>query len=164
MSQPINKAMRVLALIKEGGATKESLMAGIDVNKAGLASQLSALNARGLNIAEVDESKAEFPMVDEKGIFYMGTLEQYTAKRSAAPGVGKKALTKEELIEFAQKREDKASATATKAKDKLEANPSDSVLALRAKIAEAQLELASAMLSAVERGDYQYEHVTIKAA
>lgn len=163
MSQPLNKAMQLLQLIKNGDATNESLMAAIEVNKAGLASQLSALNTRGLNIAEVDEAKAEFPMKGEDGVYFLGTYAQYQAKRSAAPGLGKKALTREELIDFAQKREDKASAAATKAKDKLEATPGDSVLALRAKIAEAQLELASAMLSAVERGDYQYEHVTIKA-
>lgn len=162
MTQPANKAMKLLQLIKEGGATTDSLLAGIDVNKAGLASQLSYLNTRGLNIAEIDASRAEFPMKGEDGVYYMGTMDEYEAKRAGGSGLGKKELTVEEVIERAQKREDKASATATKAEDKLAASPDDTILGFKAAVANAQLNLASAQLAAVQRGDYTYENVIIK--
>ena len=164
MTQPLNKAMQLLQLIKEGNATKDSLMVGIDVNAAGLASQLSYLNTRGLNIAEVDPTKAEFPMKGEDGVYYMGTMEEYEAKRAGGSGLGRKALTEEEVVERAQKREDKASAAYTKAQEKLEQTPDNHIAALKAQIAENTLALASAMLSAVQQGDYQYENVTIKAS
>jgi len=163
MSQPTNKAMKILQLIKAGGATNESLMAGAEVNKAGLASQLSYLNTRGLNIAEVDRAKAEFPMKGEDGVYVMVGIDAYEAKRASGSGIGaKKPMTSKEIVEHAQKREDKASAAATKANDRLEADPSNLILALRAKIADANLELASALLAAAERGDFSNENVTLK--
>ena len=75
-----NKATRLAALIRQGGQTKETLMAAMEVNPAGLASQLSYLNTRGLNIAEVDTAKAEFPMKDDNGVYRMGTLDEYLAE------------------------------------------------------------------------------------
>ncbi len=155
--QPTNKAMKILALIKEGGATAESLMAACELQKTGLASQLSYLNTRGLNIAEVDPAKAEFPMKGADGVFFLGTIEQYQAKRVAKPTAPKKTLSPEQVLEAAQKREDKASGAYAKAKARLDAYPDNSILALRALIAEKQLELASALLHLAETGDTSEE-------
>lgn len=153
-----NKAQHILALIKEGGATTESLMEATSTNKAGLASQLSYLNARGLNIAEVDKSLAEFPIKGEDGIFRMLGYDAYMAKRAAGTGgFQKKSYSLEELTERAQKREDKASAVAAKAEEKLNADPDNNILALRVVVADAQLKLASALLSALEQGDTSNE-------
>ena len=160
-----NKATRLAALIKSGGQTKEMLMAAIEVNAAGLASQLSYLNTRGLNIAEIDPARAEFPMKDDKGIYYMADFASYMAKRGDGSTSGiAKTRTVAELKEFAQKREDKASAAAAKAKDKYEANKADDILRLQHEIAELELQLAGAKLAAVERGDYSYESCKVSDA
>lgn len=158
-----NKSTRLAALIKMGGQTKEDLMVAIDVNAAGLASQLSYLNTRGLNIAEVAEDKAEFPMKGDDGIYFMGTYAHYMAKRATGTTFGKvsKTRTPAEAIEFAQKREDTASNKAAKAREKHEANTTDIVLKLIYKVASADLDLASAKLSAVEAGNYSYESFTV---
>lgn len=160
-----NKATKLAALIRQGGQTKEYLMAAIDVNPAGLASQLSYLNTRGLNIAEVDPVKAEFPMKDGNGVYYMGSLAEYVAKRGDGGSSGvAKTRTVQELREFAQKREDTASAKAAKAKDKYEANASDAILQIQFQIADLELQLAGLKLAAIERGDYSYESCKVADA
>lgn len=160
-----SKATKLAAAIKEGGKTKEDLMAAIDVNAAGLASQLSYLNTKGLNIAEVDPARAEFPMKDTNGVYRMGTLDEYLAKRGdgASSGIAK-TRTVAELKEFVQKREDSASNKAAKAKDKHEANKADAILAMKSQIADMELQLAGLLLAAVERGDYSYESCKVSDA
>lgn len=163
----VNKSTRLAAAIKAGQETKESLMAFIDVNAAGLASQLSYLNTRGLNIAEVAPDKAEFPMKGDNGIYYMGTYSDYMAKRAAgtsAFGKVSKTKTVAEAKEFAQKREDTASNKAAKAQEKHSANTTDVILSLAYELASIELKLASAKLSAVEAGDYSYESFTVATA
>ena len=161
---PQNKATRLAALIKQGNQTKEALMTAIDVNAAGLASQLSYLNTRGLNIAEVDPVKAEFPMKNDDGIYYMGTFGDYMAKRGTGTSGLAKTRTVAELKEFAQKREDTASNKAAKALDRLNTNPGDASLDLKYRIADLELQLAGQMLAAVERGDYSYESCKVSDA
>ena len=162
IAAPKNKQTIILEAIKAGGATRESLMTAAGVNKAGLASQLAYLNSRGLAMAEVDPSKAEFPLVDENGVFFMGTNEQYEAKRaSATSGFTAKPKTREEVIEAAQKREDKASAAFSKADQKAKDNPNDAILAKIAEIRRGEMELASMKLSRVQAGDFSYENVTL---
>jgi predicted ArsR family transcriptional regulator len=158
--EPKNKAQVALELIKAGGATAESLMDALEVSKSGLASQLSYLNTRGLNIAEVDPTKAEFPIKNPDGTYRMGTLEEYQAK---ARGFGVTAAkTAEEAVAFAQKREDRASAALTTATTRLEANPGDDVLATVVEIRKLELELAGKKLHYVEKGDYQYESFSVE--
>ena len=162
IAAPKNKQTIILETIKAGGATRESLMAAAGVNKAGLASQLAYLNSRGLAMAEVDPAKAEFPLVDENGVFFMGTNEQYEAKRaSTAGGFTAKPKTREEVAEAAQKREDKASAAFSKADQKAKDNPNDAILAKIAEIRRGEMELASMKLSRVQAGDFSHENVTL---
>ena len=157
---PKNKQTIILEAIKAGGATRESLMQAAGVNKAGFASQLAYLNSRGQAMAEVDKTKAEFPMVGEDGVYFMGSLEQYEAKRKTF-GVAAKPKTKAEVIEAAQKREDKASAAYSKAEQKAKDNPNDAIFAKVAEIRKAEMELASMKLSRVQAGDFSYEGVVI---
>jgi predicted ArsR family transcriptional regulator len=161
-ASPKNKQTIILEAIRLGTATRDSLMKDAGVNKAGLASQLAYLNSRGLAMAEVDASKAEFPMVNEDGIYYMGTHAAYEAKRSASTGsFAAKPKTRDEVADAAQKREDKASAAYSKAEQKAKDNPSDAIFAKVAEIRKAEMELASMKLSRVQSGDYSYENVTL---
>ena len=159
---PKNKQTIILEAIRTGGATRDSLMAAADVNKAGLASQLAYLNSRGQAMAEVDAERAEYPMQDENGIFFMGTHAQYEAKRAnTASGFTAKPKTAAEVVEVAQKREDKASAAYSKANQKATDNPNDAIYAKVAEIRKHEMELASMKLSRVQAGDFSYENVTI---
>ena len=155
-----NKQTIMLETIRAGGATRDSLMAYAGVNKAGLASQLAYLNSRGQAMAEVDASKAEFPIVGDDGIFKMGTLAEYEAKRKAF-GAPSKPKTKAEVIEAAQKREDKASGAYSKAADKAKDNPSDEIFAKVLELRKVEMDLASMKLAKVQAGDFSYEAVTI---
>ena len=157
---PKNKQTIILEAIKAGGATRESLMQAAGVNKAGFASQLAYLNSRGQAMAEVDKTKAEFPMVGEDGVYFMGNLEQYEAKRKTF-GVAAKPKTAKEVVDTAQKREDKASAAYSKAEQKAKDNPNDAIFAKVAEIRKAEMELASMKLSRVQAGDFSYEGVVI---
>ena len=159
---PKNKQTIILEAIKAGGATRETLMQVAGVNKAGLASQLAYLNSRGQAMAEVDPNKAEFPMVNEDGVYSMGTLEQYEAKRrNLTGGFTAKPKTKQEVIDAAQKREDKASAAYSKAEQKAKDNPGDAIYNKVAEIRKAEMELASMKLSRVQTGDFSYENATL---
>lgn len=157
---PKNKQTIILEAIKAGGATRESLMQAASVDKAGFASQLAYLNSRGQAMAEVDKTKAEFPMVGEDGVYFMGNLEQYEAKRKTFGAVAK-SKTAQEVIDAAQKREDKASAAYSKAEQKAKYNPNDAIFAKVTEIRKAEMELASMKLSRVQAGDFSYEGVVI---
>lgn len=157
---PKNKQTIILEAIKAGGATRESLMQAAGVNKAGFASQLAYLNSRGQAMAEVDKTKAEFPIVGEDGVYFMGNLEQYEAKRKTF-GATAKPKTAEEVINAAQKREDKASAAYSKAEQKAKDNPNDAIFAKIVEVRKAEMELASMKLSRVQAGDFSYEGVVI---
>lgn len=160
MSQPQNKQQIILAAIREGGATRESLMEAADVNRAGLASQLAYLNARGLAMAEVDPTKAEFPLTNDDGVFYIGGHDAYQAKRTAAPR-STRTHTVSEITELAQRREDRASSGYARAQKRAEENPEDAILQKTAEMKSLELEIASLKLGAVQSGNYQYETGTI---
>lgn len=160
MSQPQNKQQIILAAIREGGATRESLMEVADVNRAGLASQLAYLNARGLAMAEVDPTKAEFPLTDDNGVFYIGGHDAYQAKRTTAPR-STRTYTVTEITELAQRREDRASSGYARAQARAEENPEDVILQKTAEMKSLELEIASLKLGAVQSGNYQYETGTI---
>lgn len=158
-----NKQTIILNAIRNGDATRESLMELAQVNKAGLNSQLAYLNNRGLAMAEVDEARAEFPIL-ENGFFKIGTFAEYKAKReNVKPQVEKPAKTAEQVMELAQKREDKASAAYAKAQEKADANPDDQILAMTKEVRRLDLELATLKLSKVQAGDFTYEHVRVEA-
>ena len=152
-------AMKVLEAIKAGGATNESLMELIGATKTtALYGQLSYLNTRGLNIAEVAPEMAEFPIKGEDGVYFMGTLEQFNAKKVAStPRKPSKTYMPEEMLGLAQKRFDKASKSQAHARTKADDNPGDSVFALRADIADKNFELAQLLLNAVQSGNFEYE-------
>jgi len=77
------RATRLRNAIKAGGATKASLMELIGATKITmLLGQLSFLNTCGENQAETEPEKTEFPMLGEDGVFFMGTIEQYHAKKA----------------------------------------------------------------------------------
>lgn len=157
-----NKQTTILDTIRAGGATRESLMEAANVNKAGLASQLAYLNSRGQAMAEVDRTKAEFPLINDNGVFYMGNIDEYEAKRKAfGAGVAAKPRSRSEVLEAAQKREDKASAAYSKAKQKADDNPGDVIHEKAAQLRLVEMELASLKLSRVEAGDFSYESGTI---
>lgn len=156
-----NKAIILLNAIKAGGATRETLMETLGVNKAGLASQLSTLNARGLAMAEIDPAKAEFPILGEDKTYRIGTLEEYEAKKRAFGTAPAKAKTAQEVCDAAQKREDKASAAYSKAAEKVKDNPSDEIYAKVAELRKLELDLASMKLAKVQAGDFTYENVTV---
>ena len=152
-------AMKVLEAIKAGGATNESLMELIGATKTtALYGQLSYLNTRGLNIAEVSPEMAEFPIKGEDGVYFMGTYEQFVAKKVAAtPKKPTKTYTPEEMQVIAQKRFDKASKSQAHSRTKANDNPGNRVYELRAEIADKNLELASLLLEAANSGNFVYE-------
>ena len=160
MSEVKNKRDIILAAIKAGGATRESLMEVSNTDRKGLASQLSALNTRGHTIAELDPAKAEFPICKD-GIFFMGSLADYNEKNAPSASGVKKQKTMEQVREDAQKREDKASSAHDRAAKKATDNAGDDVYELIAEIRKLELQLASLKLSKVEAGIYDYEGVVI---
>lgn len=163
MSETPNKQQIILLAIRNGGATRESLMAEAGVNKAGLASQLSYLTQRGIAMAEVDESKAEYPMAGADGIYFMGTHQQFMEKRANSGGNlnNSKPRSKSQVAEAAQKREDRASAAYSSAEKRASEKPDDAILAKTVELRRAELELASLKLARVQAGDYTYETGTI---
>lgn len=152
-------AMKVLEAIKAGGATNDSLMELIGAkNTTALYGQLSYLNTRGLNIAEVAPEMAEFPIKGEDGVYFMGTYEQFVAKKVAAnPKKPSKTYTPEEMQTIAQKRFDKASKSQASSRTKANDNLGDRVYELRAELADKTLELATLLLEAVNSGNFEYE-------
>lgn len=138
--------------ITAGGATRESLMKLAGVNKAGFASQLTYLNLIAMG------AKTGYPLTDDKGVFYLGTQEEYDAKVAARPGFGRSLTPKtpEQLLEAARKREDKASAKLTNCKKKMETEKTEENI-LRVEIAERELRLASILLGKAEQGDFSQE-------
>lgn len=156
---PKTKPQLVLEAILAGGATQESLMEVIGATKAtALHGQISFLNTRGMTMAEVDPSKAEFPHKGEGGVYEMisyGEKMAMQAKRAERkPG---KTRTPDEMLETAQKRYDLASKKAAVAGDKLDKNVNDEIYAMREQIAQLTAILAHAMLEEVKLGNYRYE-------
>lgn len=134
-----NNREKAIALINEGNATKESLMADLGVTDKSLASLFAQLRLMG-----------HYPFKGEDGVYSFITEEEFEAlkesRKSKAPA---KVRTPEEQFAMAQKRETKAASAATNAIARYNGNPTREN-ELRKIIAEAELELASILLGKLE--------------
>lgn len=136
-----NKRTIIIEAINEGGATKESLMKTAEVNAPGFASQLSYIRMSG-----------QYPMVDENGVFYMGTEEDFEASKAARASKPKVALSPEEMRTKLEKKSKRAATAQTNAAKKAENNPDDKVIVLKSQVADMQLEICE-----IELGRHQEE-------
>ena len=136
-----NKREHTLWLINQGGATNETIEKTVDITN----------KSRGTIFAQL-RLMGHYPMADENGVYHIGTLEEFEAKKAAAAANRKpvKTLTPEEALARAKKRESNAAKALTTATAKLGLNPDSRELQLRHRIAELDLERASVLLSAVE--------------
>lgn len=136
-----NKREHTLWLIEQGGATNESIEAATEMTN----------KSRGTIFAQL-RLMGKYPMADENGVYHIGTLEEFEAKKAAAAANRKPtvALTPAQALEKAKARETKASKALTTASARLNMNPDSRELQLRHRIAELELELASVLLSEVE--------------
>jgi hypothetical protein len=131
-------------LIERGGATAESLCEAVEVDKKGLASQLTYLRMMGV-----------YPVKDENGVYKLVSEAEWNeikSARAASGGGNKPVLTPAERLEKAQKREDRCSSALTNAKKRLEDAESDEygLLALNVQKCEIELKIASIKLSQAE--------------
>jgi len=129
-----NNRERAIALINDGGATKQSLMEALGINDKSLASVFAQLRLMGY-----------YPIKNEDGTYRIGSAE-------AAPKEKKIAEPKsfEETWAAAQKREQRAATALTNAQKRYDADPSHKN-DLRVQIATAELELASILLGELEQ-------------
>ena len=136
-----NKREHTLWLIEQGGATNESIEAATEMTN----------KSRGTIFAQL-RLMGKYPMVDENGVYHIGTAEEFEAKKAASAANRKPAvaLTPAQALEKAKARETKASKALTTASARLNMNPDSRELQLRHRIAELELELASVLLSEVE--------------
>jgi hypothetical protein len=131
-------------LIERGGATAESLCQAVEVDKKGLASQLTYLRMMGV-----------YPVKDENGVYKLVSEDEWNeikSARAASGGGNKPVLTPAERLEKAQKREDRCSSALTNAKKRLEDAEVDEygLLALNVQKCEIELKIASIKLSQAE--------------
>ena len=136
-----NKREHTLWLIEQGGATNEIIEETVGISN----------KSRGTIFAQL-RLMGKYPMVDENGVYRIGTAEEFEAKKAAAAANRKPAaaLTPAQALEKAKARETKASKALTTASARLNMNPDSRELQLRHRIAELELELASVLLSEVE--------------
>lgn len=149
-----NKREHTLWLIEQGGATNESIEAATEMTN----------KSRGTIFAQL-RLMGKYPMADENGVYHIGTVEEFEAKKAAAAANRKptKTLTPEETLARAKKREANAAKALTTASARLNMNPDSRELQLRHRIAELELELASVLLSEVEGQPNQGLDVEITA-
>lgn len=132
-------------LIERGGATAESLCQAVEVDKKGLASQLTYLRMMGV-----------YPVKDENGVYKLVSEDEWneikSARAASGGGGNKPVLTPAERLEKAQKREDRCSSALTNAKKRLEDAEIDEygLLALNVQKCEIELKIASIKLSQAE--------------
>lgn len=136
-----NKREHTLWLIEQGGATNESIEETVGISN----------KSRGTIFAQL-RLMGKYPLVDENGVYRIGTADEFEAKKAAAAANRKPtvALTPAQALEKAKARETKASKALTTAGARLNMNPDSRELQLRHRIAELELELASVLLSEVE--------------
>ena len=134
-----NNRERAIALINDGGATKQSLMEALGINDKSLASVFAQLRLMG-----------SYPIKNEDGTYRIGSAEEAAAAKPA-PKEKKIPVLKtiEETWAAAQKREQRAAAALTNAQKRYDADPSHKN-ELRVQIATAELELASILLGEIE--------------
>lgn len=136
-----NKREHTLWLIEQGGATNEIIEETVGISN----------KSRGTIFAQL-RLMGKYPLVDENGVYRIGTADEFEAKKAAAAANRKptKTLTPAQTLEKAKARETKASKALTTAGARLNMNPDSRELQLRHRIAELELELASVLLSEVE--------------
>lgn len=138
MSEFANNRERAIALINEGTYTRKALCETMNVKPASLASVFSQLRLMG-----------QYPMENENGILYLGTAEEYEAKR-ATRGGAKAPRTPEEAFCAAQKRENRAYGALDKAKKAYDAK-NDRESELRLTVAHAEVNLAEFLMEKAEQ-------------
>ena len=137
-----NKREHTLWLIEQGGATNDSIEETVGISN----------KSRGTIFAQL-RLMGKYPLVDENGVYRIGTADEFEAKKAAAAAANRKPtkiLTPEEAFARAKKREINAAKALTTAGARLNMNPDSRELQLRHRIAELELELASVLLSEVE--------------
>lgn len=135
-----NKREHTLWLIEQGGATNKSIEETVGISN----------KSRGTIFAQL-RLMGKYPLVDENGVYRIGTADEFEAKKAAAANrKPTKTLTPEETLARAKKREANAAKALTTAGARLNMNPDSRELQLRHRIAELELELASVLLSEVE--------------
>lgn len=136
-----NKREHTLWLIEQGGATNKIIEETVGISN----------KSRGTIFAQL-RLMGKYPLVDENGVYRIGTADEFEAKKAAAAANRKPrvALTLAQALEKAKARETKASKALTTASARLNMNPDSRELQLRHRIAELELELASVLLSEVE--------------
>lgn len=134
-----NNRERVLCILQTGEATKQDILDNVDITEKSLASVFVQLRLMG-----------HYPIKGADGVFTIGTAEEYAASRPE-PKEKKESTPKtpEQLVEAAQKRENRAAAIATSAAKKYEEDPCRKN-ELKKVIADAELELASILLGEAE--------------
>lgn len=132
-------AMRddILKAIKEGGATKESLLKLTGTTEKGLASQFTYLRMIG-----------NCPMKQEDGTYKIVTQDEWNEHRSS--GVSAAPLTPEQRVEKAEKRSKRAATAYDNAKKTHEADPENELKRLKFVKAEAELKIAEIELGMAE--------------
>lgn len=138
MSEFNNNRERALSLIKEGSYTRKSLCEVMDVKPASLASVFSQLRLMGY-----------YPMEDDEHTLYIGTQEEYEAKR-ADRGTAKAPRTPEEIFLAAQKRENRAYGALDKAEKAMVAKGNREA-ELRLAVAKAEVALAEHLMEKAEQ-------------
>lgn len=135
-----NKRDIIAGLINAGGATKESLMEGAEVNSAGLSSQFTYLRLTG-----------KFPIKGDDGVFKFITAEEWEAIKADAASRkvngGPKKSPEERKIAL-EKRVAKLQEAFDKAQEKLKEEKSK-VNKLKLQKADAEVQLALISLEEV---------------
>lgn len=133
-----NKREIIAELIEAGGATKESLMEGAEVNSAGLSSQFTYLRLTG-----------KYPVKTDDGTFKFVTEEQWNAMKETASSrtsVGPKKSPAERL-EALQKRQAKLQEAYAKRQELGDKSP---IGKLKNKKAEIEVDIVNLEIEAVQ--------------
>lgn len=145
-----NKRTTILEAIEAqpGELTQEQLMELAEVNKAGLASQLSYIRISG-----------KFPVKNEEGKFILITEEEWEARKAErASGKDKVELTPEEMLTKLEKKATRAASAQTNAAKKAK-DSGDDVDKLKAKKADLELKICE-----LELGRFQAENPDVVSA
>lgn len=132
-----NNREKLIHLVEQGGATKESLIKELECTEKSLASVFTLVRLMG-----------HYPMKGDDGVYYMGSQEDFEAAKIARAANSKaKAAPKTpaQALDAATKREDRAAKAATTAEKRF-AEDASRENELRQIMAKAELELSSILL------------------
>lgn len=139
MQMAKNKREIIAELIEAGGATKESLMIGAEVNSAGLSSQFTYLRLTG-----------KFPVKADDGTFKFISEEEWTSMKEAAgsrsTAAGPKKAPKE-VLETLLKRQAKLQEAYAK---RQEAGDKSPIGKLKLKKAEVEVDIINLEITAIQ--------------